>query len=271
MVPHKSRAYRVILDLSFQLQSAHHPHPSVNDATTAQAPAEAMSQLGNVLKRILATLANGHGSGPNKPFMFSKLDIKDGFWRMIVSEQDAWNFCYAIPPPSPDTPIDDIQIVVPNSLQMGWYESPPFLCAATETRRDIIESLLNTKLPFHKFENKMLPTDFDSLPWQCADLLSTTTLIEVYVDDYIACIDHISKTHILQVSRAMLHRIHSIFPPPDITGHNGGDPISEKKLDKLEGQWAHIKEILGWIVDGTNFTIRLPIPKLKKSKRHSAN
>ena len=113
----------------------------------------------------------------------------------------------------------------------------------------------------------MLPIDFDSLPRQCADLLSTTTLIEVYIDDYIACIDNISKNHIQQVSRAMLHGIHSIFPPPNVTGHNGGDPISEKKLDKLEGQWAHVKEILGWIVDGVNFTIRLPQPKIDKIKR----
>ena len=267
MVPHKSRAYRVILDLSFHLRSAHHPHPSVNDATTPQAPVQAMHELGNVLKRILATLADGHNSDPTKSFMFSKLDIKDGFWRMIVSEEDAWNFCYAIPPPSPDTPLDDIQIVVPNSLQMGWCESPPFFCAATETGRDVIESLLDTTLPAHKFENKMLPINFNSLPRQCADLLSTTTLIEVYVDDYIACIDNISRKHIQQVSRAMLHGIHSIFPPPTVTGHNGGDPISEKKLDKLEGQWAHIKEILGWIVDGVNFTIRLPLEKITKIKR----
>ena len=85
MVPHKSRAYRVILDLSFHLRSTNHPHPSVNDSTTAQAPAEAMSKLGNVLKCILATLANGHKTDPDKHFMFSKLDIKDGILRMIVS------------------------------------------------------------------------------------------------------------------------------------------------------------------------------------------
>ena len=257
----------MILDLSFQLRSAQHPHKSVNDATTPRAPAEAMQELGNVLKRILARLSDGHASNPQKPFMFSKLDIKDGFWRMIVSEDDAWNFCYAIPPPTQDTPLDDIQIVVPNSLQMGWCESPPFFCAATETGRDVIESLIDTTLPPHKFEEKMIPTNFDSLPQHCANLLSTTTLIEVYVDDYIACIDNITKNHIRKVSRAMLHGIHTIFPPPAITGHNGGDPISEKKLEKLEGQWAHVKEILGWIVDGVNFTIRLPIAKIDKIKK----
>ena len=62
----------------------------------------------------------------------------------------------------------------------------------------------------------------------------------------------------------MLHGIHSIFPPTILTGNNGGDPISEKKLDKHEGMWAHVKEILGWILDGANFTIFLPPEKIQK-------
>ena len=81
-----------------------------------------------------------------------------------------------------------------------------------------------------------MPNNFDSLPRHCADVLSTTTLIEVYAVNYIACIDEITKNHISKVSQAMLHGIHTISPPPDVTGHNRGDPISEKKLDKLEGQ-----------------------------------
>ena len=97
-----------------------------------------MYKLGNVLKQILATLADGHNSDPHKSFMFSKLDIKDGFWRMIVSKDDAWNFCYAIPPPSHDTPIEDIQIVIPNSLQMGWCESPPSF--VPQRRQDVTSS-----------------------------------------------------------------------------------------------------------------------------------
>ena len=33
--------------------------------------------------------------------------------------------------------LDDIQIVVPDSLQMGWTDSPLFFYSATETARDI--------------------------------------------------------------------------------------------------------------------------------------
>ena len=113
-----------------------------------------------------------------------------------------------------------MQIVIPNSLQMGWCESPLFFCAALETARDIISSLLNTKLNPHPFEHHMLPKIFESLP--LGDIASTVALIEVFVDDFIGCIDDITKTKLLQTTWAMLHGIHSMFPPPQITGHNGG-------------------------------------------------
>ncbi len=229
----------------------------MNDTTIKKAPHEAMDELGSVLRRILAHLRDCQTHG--RTVKFCKLDIKDGFWRLVVSARNAWNFCYIIPSLDRTTPIDDLDIVIPNCLQMGWCESPPFFCAASETARDVIADLIGTPLPPHPFESKMLPTDFNSLP--LFDLHSTLTLIEVFVDDFIGCTDNISQEHLLNVSRAMLHGIHSIFPPNDITGHLGGDPISEKKLEKLEGLWASIKEILGWFIDGANYTITLPPEK----------
>ena len=263
MIPHKSRAFRGILDLSFHVRALKEKYKSVNETTTKLAVQEAMNQLGSALRRIIAAVADGQQDG--RTFMFSKLDIKDGFWRMVVSAADAWNFCYIIPSVDPSATLDDTRIVVPNALQMGWCESPPFFCAASETARDIIASLLNTDLPPHAFEAKMLPKNFTSLP--LADLASVITLIEVFVDDFIACTDSMARDTILKITRAMLHGIHSIFPPRDITGHNGGDPISEKKLEKLEGLWQHTKEILGWIINGANYTIQLPPAKVEKMVR----
>ena len=263
MIPHKSKKFRSILDLSFVLRTQKSVDKSVNDDTIKLAPQESMNQLGKTLKRIIASLADCQSK--NRKMMFSKLDIKDGFWRLVVNHEDAWNFCYTIPSADPNANIDDTQIVVPNSLQMGWCESPPFFCAASETARDVIASIINTDLPPHPFEEKMLPNNFDTLPLQ--DLNSITSLIEVYVDDFIACTDDISQAQLLKLSRAMLHGIHTVFPPPHVTGHNGGDPISEKKLDKKEGLWDHVKEILGWILDGTNHTIFLPPEKVEKIKQ----
>ena len=156
MIPHKTRQFRAILDLSFNLSHNGKFLPSVNEMTNKKAYAQSMNQLGQTIKRIIATMAKHHN--PNKPFMFTKLDIKDGFWRMAVSDDDAWNFCYVLPSTSKEiTNLDDITIVVPNSLQMGWCESPPFFCSGTETARDVIADLINndTILPSHIFEQQI--------------------------------------------------------------------------------------------------------------------
>ena len=84
MIPHKSRKYRAILDLSFALMVAGHELSSVNDATKRQAPEEAMDQIGSVLPRIIEALANAPLTGD---IMMSKLDISDDFWRMVCEER----------------------------------------------------------------------------------------------------------------------------------------------------------------------------------------
>jgi hypothetical protein len=47
-----------------------------------------------------------------------------------------------------------IVIVIPSLLQMGWVESPPFFCAATETSHDVATQYCKTpvgSLHNHKF------------------------------------------------------------------------------------------------------------------------
>ena len=264
MIPHKSRQYRAILDLSFQLRLKGEKMPSVNSGTTKLAPQKSMAELGNVLTRIIHTMAQNFD--PSHPFAFSKQDIKDGFWRLVVSKEDAWNFCYVLPAPK-GTPLDDLEIVVPHSLQMGWSESPPLFCAASETARDVIHTMMESKdiLPHHPLEHLVCD---NSLTLPSSKLTTAkqepTTLIEVYMDDFIAATTNLESVHLKQTARAMLHGIHTIFQPPEITGHNGGDPISLKKLEQGDGKWAYIKEILGWIFNGNDYTIELPPKKVTK-------
>ena len=262
LIPHKSRSFRTILDLSFQLRYKGRLLPSVNSATKKLAPAEAMVQLGNCFKRLVATLADN--VDPNNPFVFAKLDIKDGFWRMSVSKEDAWNFCYVMPSSEVIENIDDVHLVVPTCLQMGWCESPPFFCAASETARDVIASLLaEASLAHHDMEDKML----DGAQLRLTAAATFTNLVEVFVDDFIAATNNSTEDHLRHFSRAMLTGVHSIFPPPHVSGHSGEDPVSQKKLRQGEGTWEVTKEILGWIVDGAQFTIQLPPEKCHKIVR----
>ena len=66
---------------------------------------------------------------------FSKLDIKGGYWRIMVEKGCNLHFAYVLPN------VDGAKIwpVVPSALQMEWSESPSFFCAATETARDVVE------------------------------------------------------------------------------------------------------------------------------------
>ena len=100
-----------------------------------------MDHLGKVVGRVVFTLGQDEDTDDPPPFLFCKLDIKDGFWRMCVPEKDETQFCYVLPhDPSQPRP-SETMIVVPVALQMGWTSSPPFFCAATETGRDIAEEL----------------------------------------------------------------------------------------------------------------------------------
>ena len=90
MIPHKNRKFRAILDLLFHLrtkQKNEKASPSVNEATTKLSNPAAMTELGNTLRRILARMADAQNEG--RQLCFAKLDIKDGFWQMIVNDQDA--------------------------------------------------------------------------------------------------------------------------------------------------------------------------------------
>ena len=92
MIPHKSRKYRAILDLLFSLKLAGYDLPSVNEATKTCAPEDAIDQIGSVLPRLIEALALAHIERGD--IMISKLDIKDGFWRMVCEAGQEWNFAY---------------------------------------------------------------------------------------------------------------------------------------------------------------------------------
>ena len=146
--------------------------------------------------------------------------------------------------------MDDIEIIVPHALQMGWSESPPYFCAATETGCDKIQSYYkgSFQIPTHLLE-RHLTTKLTNQK-QRQKLTCAHTAFEVYVDDYITITYNIEEERISQIARAMIHGIHSIFPPPSVTGHSGGDPVSMKKLLQDEGMFDHNKEILGWNFNG---------------------
>ena len=261
-IPHKSRSYRMILDLSWAISSGKFKAVPVNEATVQLAPQEAMAQLARVLPRLIWALAKA----PEElgAFLFAKLDIKDGYWRMVVNPDDAWNFAYVLPRKDASEPI---VLVVPQSLQMGWLESPPYFCAATETARDVAERLTQLPpgtLPAHPLEHHMLDEAETEANTHDTHYSKLWRFLEVYIDDFIGAIQARTRAALEHTTRALLHAIHSVFPPAELTGHTADEPVSIKKLLSGEGIWQVRKEVLGWILDGARRSVELPPDKATK-------
>ena len=262
MIPHKSRKYRAILDLSFALQVAGYDLPSVNEATKDTAPEEAIEQIGTVLPRLIEAFAN---APPGEALRLMKLDITDGFWRMVCAEGEEWNFAYVLP----NHPGQPVEIVVPSALQMGWALSPPFFCAASETARDVAQTYVQEALgtlPPHPLEDMTMPKDAEFVLPDMTKVSGRAgakflQMLEVYVDDFLQMVQSNDEEVLRHCSRALLHAIHSVFPPPAITGHNGAEPVSIKKLLQGEGLWEVRKELLGWVFDGATRCIELATKK----------
>ena len=152
----------------------------------------------------------------------------------MVSAANAWHFCYMLPLLEGTVDLDNVDIVIPHTLQMGWCELPSLFCTATEIARGVIQTLAltNDQLPHHPLES-YLTTHQHMKP---SSTSKTSTQMEVYVDDLIAMTINLSEQNFKNWSRAILHGVYSIFLPPSVTGHLGGDPVSLKKLQKEEGQ-----------------------------------
>ena len=80
-------------------------------------------------------------------------------------------------------------------------------------------------------------------------------MLEIFCNGFIHMVQKSYPAQLLHLSRALIHVIHSVFPPPQVLGHNGQDPISKKNLESVEGQWSVIKEVLGLMVDGATWYI----------------
>jgi hypothetical protein len=260
MIPHKSRKFRTILDLSFSLRLEDGSRvPSVNENTVKTAPAGSIDQIGHSLARIIHAFAS---TSEDEKVLMAKWDIKDGFWRLDCREGEEWNFGYVLPSLDRTT----TTLVIPNSLQMGWVESPPYFCAASETARDVAVNYIETRVgsrPSHKFlhhtQSNVAYAALPDPPNVARDESKLTEesfryLVDVYVDDFIGLVIPTTRSQLDHVANSVMCGIHDVFPPEDEDEH---DPLSLKKLLAGDGAWDEIKEILGFVFHGGNKTMWL--------------
>ena len=99
-----------------------------------------MGQLGQVLPRLIVKMAEATLLD-NGPLVFVKLNIKDGYWQMVVAEGKEF-----LPHCCPLSPAN------------GLGSIPTLLCAVSETARDVAEVLLANALLAQPFSTLLRST-----------------------------------------------------------------------------------------------------------------
>ena len=260
VVPQDNRRDRIILNLSADVEipatrrSKKRKHPSVNETTEPAEDQEPVQKLGNAVPELLRFM---HDVNCAWEIMWQKIDLSDGFWRMIIEAGEEHKFVFQMPARAGD---DTTYYVVPSSLQMGWKNSPAYFCKATDLTKAMITRLLALSLEDgidipHEHDNKAAGPIGKDTKWITP--IDIELEMQVFVDDFINGVagppDRATKTMELRwVSRAAMHSIHSVFPRPDVLGHEGGkDSISLKKVNKGDATFEATKELLGHVMMGS--------------------
>lgn len=154
-------------------------------------------QFGRALTRILTKIV--HADIRHGPVKLIKVDIADGFYRVHLSPRHIPLLGVAFPPAPDGTQL----IAFPLVLPMGWVESPPLFCVATETIADLannslqlgisstphrLSALANT--PGAPFERRVVPTGPTGMATAAPIHLlgprrKPLKYVDVYVDDFI--------------------------------------------------------------------------------------
>jgi hypothetical protein len=127
----------------------------VNATTVAYTPKEAM-QFGAALPRILETVC--HADPAYGPVYICKIDVADGFYRMHVAPDDAPLLATILPTYDGEPQL----VAIPISSTMGWVNSPPVFCGASETIADLANNRMYRRhAPPHRLESVAEPQDED--------------------------------------------------------------------------------------------------------------
>jgi hypothetical protein len=227
-------------------------------------------QFGKALERLLEQIVNANPKFG--PVQLIQVDIADGFYRVWLNCPNIPKLAVAIPTLEGTEPLLALPLVLP----MGWTQSPPLFCAATETATDMANLRLkrNWQPGPHRLDRL---ADTRPAPKPLAPISpSSTTLplpehppirnwkrkalaqFDVFVDDFIG-LGQGDPARLLEIRQVLLHTIDKLFRSLDAQDSEyRNEPSSTKKLGKGDAAWATRKVVLGWVIDTIAMTIELP-------------
>ena len=205
------------------------------------------------------------------PVNMLKIDIADGFYRVGLSTDDIPKLGVVFPSEDGAEQL----VALPLTLPMGWTNSPPIFCAATETVADLANQriLKGRKPPRHRLDDVAntppeahppsparpprpalaprlhLPPAVPEPDRRDPNLhhprRHQLAAIDVYVDDFIG-IAQGADGQLQRIRRVLLEALDDVFRPLD--GEDSpyrSEPASVKKLRQGDGCWATVKQVWG--------------------------
>jgi hypothetical protein len=215
-----------------------------------------------------------------------KIDLSDGFYRIPVRADDITKLGVVFPTAPGEPPLVAFPLVLP----MGWTESPPTFCAATETIVDLANQYMEhwdppqhpleaaASTPPERLDDRPMftvpapipsppgpdcsrPTALPPLPRRRRRRQRRRPLAyaDVFVDDEIQLAQG-SPARLNRLRRVLLHVNDLVFRPNDELDapDTRKEPVSVKKLRNGDASWATCKVVLGWMIDTIRGTIELP-------------
>ena len=211
-----------------------------------------------------------------------KADFSDGFYRIDLRPEDAPKLGLVFP--GMHEAVDgttDYLVATPLTLPMGWKNSPPVFCTATETMVDLANARLQANTPArpHKLDDRAEAVVLEPAPpkdeaahpiprnpylgRRNAQLLQ---YVDVFVDDFLGLVQ--GPRHCRRhVRRSLFHALDEVLRPLDKDdGDARKEVLSLKKLDAGDCTWSMCKTLLGWVVDTANMTLSLPPHRVERLK-----
>ena len=228
-------------------------------------------QCGRALHRVIQAIVQANPC--YGPIYISKIDISDGFYRVHVRPADIPKLAVLLPTAPHEAPL----VGLPNSLPMGWKESPPYFSAATETVADLANAAIASNLPQppHRLDAVAETPPTPELPISAPTPVvanrhtpghQTRTGFrqqplaywDIYVDDFVGLVQGNPRRR-TKVKRALLSSLDQVLRPLDPTDSpHRQEPASIKKCRKGDATWATRKVVLGWLLDTLQLTVELP-------------
>ena len=163
------------------------------------------------------------------------------------------------------------------SLPMGYIDSAPYFCMATETVADLANEAISQREQAGKHPldlaaksraangagtpDAQADASWEHLPEEKRSAAKAN--VDVYLNDFISVFQGGPRER-HQMLRHLFHQIDRVLRPNEEADNNRKYSINLKKLEQGDGAWSTQKMVLGWDLESISHLLRLPPRRQEK-------